>query len=123
VDLVRERARTLAELGAALAPFVRVSVDYDAAAVEKFLGAADRQRLRSLAVEMATMDSWAAPVIENEIRAFCEGEGVKLGAVAQPLRVALTGSTASPGIFELCHVLGRDRTLARLEEACTRAEI
>ncbi len=122
VALVRERARTLVELGEALGPLVRVSVEYDVTAVGKFLGEADRTRLRSLATEMETLDSWAAPVIENEIRAFCEGEGIKLGAVAQPLRVALTGGTASPGIFELCHVLGRDRTLARIRTACDGAE-
>jgi glutamyl-tRNA synthetase len=122
VALVRERARTLVELGAELGPLVRVSVEYDSAAVGKFLGEADRARLRSLALEMEAMDSWAAPVIENEIRAFCEGEGIKLGAVAQPLRVALTGGTASPGIFELCHVLGRDRTLARIRTTCDAAE-
>jgi glutamyl-tRNA synthetase len=122
VALVRERARTLVELGEALGPLVRVSVEYDAAAVAKFLGDADRARLRALVLEMEAMDSWAAPVIENEIRAFCEGEGVKLGAIAQPLRVALTGGTASPGIFELCHVLGRDRTLARIRTACDGAE-
>src|SRR5688572_16490629 len=122
VALVRERARTLVELGEALGPLVRVSVEYDAAAVGKFLGEADRARLRALALEMEAMDSWLAPVIENEIRAFCEGEGIKLGAFAQPLRVALTGGTASPGIFELLHVLGRDRTLARIRTACDAAD-
>jgi len=122
VALVRERARTFVELAAALGPLVRVSVEYDAAAVGKFLGEADRSRLRALVLEMEGMKSWVAPEIENEIRAFCEGEGVKLGAVAQPLRVALTGGTASPGIFEFCHVLGRDRTVARIRTACDGAE-
>lgn len=122
VALVRERARTLVELGAALGPLVRVSVEYDAAAVAKFLGEADRARLRELVLEMETMTTWVAPQIENAIRSYCEGEGVKLGAIAQPLRVALTGGTASPGIFELCHVLGRDRTLMRIRTACDGAQ-
>jgi glutamyl-tRNA synthetase len=122
VALVRDRARTLVELAAELGPLVRVSVDYDEAAVAKFLGAAERSRLRALAAEMETMDPWLVPTIENELRAFCEGEGVKLGAVAQPLRVALTGGTASPGIFELCGVLGRERTVARIRQACDDAD-
>jgi glutamyl-tRNA synthetase len=122
VALVRERARTLVELASELGPLVRVSVEYDAAAVTKFLGDADRARLQSLAAEMEGMETWVAPSIENEIRAFCEGEGVKLGAVAQPLRVALTGGTASPGIFDLCAVLGRDRTLTRIRTACDAAD-
>jgi glutamyl-tRNA synthetase len=122
VALVRDRARTLVELGAELGPLVRVSVDYDEAAATKFLGPAERTRLRSLASEMEGMDPWVVPTIENELRAFCEAEGVKLGAVAQPLRVALTGGTASPGIFELCGVLGRERTVARIRTACDDAD-
>jgi len=47
---------------------------------------------------------------------------IKLGKLAQPARVAFTGGTVSPGIFELCEVLGRDRTVARLRSACDGAE-
>ena len=121
VALVRERARTLVELGAAMAPLVRVSVDYDPAAVEKHLGETDRRRLLELALELEPMETWTVGQIENELRAFCEGEGIKLGAIAQPLRVALTGGTASPGIFEFCAVLGRERVVARIREACEGA--
>src|SRR6185369_5199204 len=121
VALVRERARTLVELAAAMGPLVRVSVEYDPAAVEKHLAEGDRRRLLELVLELQAMDDWTLPQIENELRAFCEGEGIKLGAIAQPLRVALTGGTASPGIFELCHVLGRDRVVARIREACDGA--
>ena len=48
---------------------------------------------------------------------FAAEKGVKLGAVAQPLRAALTGSLASPGIFEVMEVLGRDETLGRIGDA------
>ncbi len=122
IALVRDRARTLVELAAELGPLVRVSVDYDAAAVAKFLDDRNRRLLRGLAPEIEAMDTWVVPQIENELRAYCEGEGVKLGAVAQPLRVALTGGTASPGIFEVCHVLGRARVVARIRQACDGAE-
>jgi glutamyl-tRNA synthetase len=50
------------------------------------------------------------------MRAFAEANGLKLGAVAQPLRVALTGKTTSPGIFEVLSVLGRAESLARLAD-------
>lgn len=122
VELVRERARTLVDLAEGLGPLVRVAVDYDEAAAAKFLGEAERARLASLAQDMEAMDVWTSEALDNEIRAFCEGEGIKLGAVAQPLRVALTGGTTSPGIFELCAVLGRDRTVARIRSACEGAE-
>jgi glutamyl-tRNA synthetase len=50
------------------------------------------------------------------VRTFAERTGVKLGAVAQPLRAALTGRTTSPGIFDVLSVLGKDETLARLRD-------
>jgi glutamyl-tRNA synthetase len=52
--------------------------------------------------------------LEAEVRAFAEKEQLKLGQVAQPLRAALTGATASPGIFEVMAALGRDQVLVRL---------
>ncbi len=55
--------------------------------------------------------------MEAELRGFAEGGGLKLGAIAQPLRAALTGSLASPGIFEVMEVLGREESLARIQDA------
>ena len=52
--------------------------------------------------------------METTLRGFAEARQIKLGAVAQPLRAALTGSTASPGLFEVMAVLGRDACLQRL---------
>ena len=53
----------------------------------------------------------------GKLFAVAERQGVKLGAVAQPLRAALTGSLASPGIFEVMQVLGRDESLGRIRDA------
>jgi glutamyl-tRNA synthetase len=57
---------------------------------------------------------WNAATTEAAMRAFAEAGNLKLGAVAQPLRVALTGRTTSPGIFDVLAVLGREECLARL---------
>jgi len=57
---------------------------------------------------------WTAQTTEAAMRAFAESNNLKLGGVAQPLRVALTGRTTSPGIFEVLAVLGREECLARL---------
>ncbi len=122
VVLVRERAKTLVELADQLAPFVGDTIAYDQAAAGKFLGEMDRKRLRELADELDSQLQWNAPGVEREFRSYCEGEGVKLGALAQPARVALTGGTASAGIFEMCAVLGRERTVARIRAACAEAE-
>jgi glutamyl-tRNA synthetase len=66
-------------------------------------------------------DSWIAEILETRLRDFAERQGVKLGAVAQPLRAALTGSLASPGIFEVMQVLGRVESLARINDAASGA--
>lgn len=65
----------------------------------------------------AAADNWQAAPLEEKARAFAESAGVKLGAAAQPLRAALTGSTQSPPIFEVMEILGKDEAMARLKEA------
>ena len=61
--------------------------------------------------------SWTQDHLEAELRSFSENEGLKLGKVAQPLRAALTGRTISPSVFEVMVNIGRDETLARLNDA------
>ena len=83
---------------------------------------ADRRRRASGSARSARRwrpwrEGWTAPVLEAELRRFAESGGLKLGAIAQPLRAALTGSLASPGIFEVMEVLGRDESLARIADA------
>ena len=60
--------------------------------------------------------TWAPETLEAEVRAFAEDEELKLGAVAQPLRAALTGCAVSPGVFHVMETLGREESLARLED-------
>ena len=62
------------------------------------------------------MPNGRAATIEADVRAFADRSGLKLGAVAQPLRAALTGRTTSPPIFDVLAVLGRDESLARLRD-------
>ena len=57
--------------------------------------------------DLAAIEDWTAQATEAAVRAFSEQRGVKLGAVAQPLRAALTGRTTSPGIFDVLAVLGK----------------
>ena len=68
---------------------------------------------------LAEVINWSAATTEAAMRAFAEANGLKLGAIAQPLRVALTGKTTSPGIFDVLAVLGRDECLARLQDQAT----
>ena len=75
-----------------------------------------RSLLGELSEGLAATD-WQIPALEARLRDFVAAKGIKLGVVAQPLRAALTGSLASPGIFEVMEVLGRDETLGRLADA------
>ena len=73
--------------------------------------------LAALANSLENLNSWGSEAVETCVREFAEANGIKLGQVAQPLRAALTGSTVSPGIFDVMMVLGRDESLARLKAA------
>jgi glutamyl-tRNA synthetase len=65
---------------------------------------------------LEAVSPWSAETTEAAMRNFAEQNNLKLGAVAQPLRAAVTGRTTSPGIFEVLAVLGRDECLARLAD-------
>ena len=112
---LKERAKTLVELiqGAGFLLAERpLHLDEKAAAL---IDPEARARLARLHASLALV-SWTAADLEKAVRDFAEAEGVKLGKVAQPLRAALTGSAASPQIFEVLAVLGREESLARIED-------
>jgi len=75
-----------------------------------------RSILASAHAKLVALANWDVPVLEAAIREVAEGTGVKLGKLAQPLRVALTGRTTSPGIFDVLALLGRDESLARIAD-------
>jgi glutamyl-tRNA synthetase len=113
---LKPRAKTLVELAEKAGFYVvprPLSPMGDAA---KLLTQEARQLLGELGGSLAGED-WRAAALETRLRGFVTEKGLKLGAVAQPLRAALTGSTASPGIFEVMEVLGRDETLGRIADA------
>jgi glutamyl-tRNA synthetase len=60
--------------------------------------------------------SWSRDTLEEVVAAFCEANDIKLGKIAQPLKAALSGRTNSPSVFDMMLVLGRDETLARLQD-------
>jgi glutamyl-tRNA synthetase len=75
-----------------------------------------RRLLAALAPAIAG-SNWLAEALEERVRAFADLDDVPLGAIAQPLRAALTGRAASPGIFFVMEVLGREETLGRIADA------
>lgn len=83
----------------------------------KLLDAEALENLASLAISLENLTSWDNEAVEAGVREFAETNGLKLGQIAQPLRAALTGSTISPGIFEVMAALGREEALARIRAA------
>ncbi len=78
--------------------------------------------LRDVAQQLAGIEPWTSETTEHAVRTFADGRGAKLGAVAQPLRAALTGRTTSPGIFEVLAVLGKAECLGRIADQVSLAE-
>jgi glutamyl-tRNA synthetase len=113
---LKERSKTLVEL-VEQARFIwggrPVTLDDKARAL---LTPEARTLLADLAETLASVEPWTADATEVAVRDFAAARGIKLGAVAQPLRAALTGRTTSPGIFDVLAVLGREETLARIQD-------
>jgi glutamyl-tRNA synthetase len=113
---LKGRAKTLKELvdGARYLTASRPLALDDKAA--KALDASARALLTRLLARLEAANDWQAPALEAVVRAFSEAEGAKLGAVAQPLRAALTGTAVSPPVFDVMAALGREEALARLRD-------
>jgi glutamyl-tRNA synthetase len=93
-------------------------ITFDPAAVEKVLKKNDGEGLnvlRELREILSAATDWTAHALEAAVKGYCDAKGLGLGKVAQPLRVAISGGTVSPPIFESLEFLGKDRTLTRVE--------
>ena len=119
---MRERSRTFVEAADALDFFFRDPPEMDPKAVEKFLVAANVLRLRELEAALADVDPWTEHAIEARTNAWLAAKELLIKDVAQAARVALTGRTASPGLFQVLEVLGKERSRARLLRAADLAE-
>jgi glutamyl-tRNA synthetase len=116
MDGLKARAKTLVELARNAAFYVAARpLALDAKALA--LATTEARRLISqLGQTIRSTPDWSEAALEADIRNFAESQGVKLGAVAQPLRAAVTGSTTSPGIFEVMRILGRDESVERMND-------
>ncbi|HEX2527744.1 MAG TPA: glutamate--tRNA ligase [Geminicoccus sp.] len=114
---LKARCRTLNELAEAAAFYVEPRPIRIANDAVKILDEAARQRLAAIAPKLADVEEWSEAALEAACRQHAEQVGVGFGKLAQPLRVALTGSTVSPGLFEVMAVLGKDEVVARLDDA------
>ncbi|MCH8238436.1 MAG: glutamate--tRNA ligase, partial [Proteobacteria bacterium] len=113
---LKARAKTVLDiLDAGRFVFVSRPLDIDDKA-GALLDDAARRMLSALLEPLVALEEWSVLEIEVVIREFASASDLKLGKIAQPLRAALTGRTASPGIFDVLFVLGKDETLARIRD-------
>lgn len=122
VEGTRERARTLVEMARIAAPLLGDAYEIDPAAAAKHLRPSAAPGLREVAGRLAALGEFDRPAVMQVFHDAAEALGVGLGKVAQPARVALTGTAVSPPIDVVVVVLGRDRALARLHAGLRRAE-
>jgi glutamyl-tRNA synthetase len=114
---IRDRARTLVDAAHDLDFYFREPPEQDEKAVAKFLTPESKPRLAALAALFEGHGDWTPAALEVAFKAWVEQQGLQLKDVAQPMRVALTGRSASPPLFDVMDVLGRERSLARLRRA------
>ena len=112
----RQRMKTLDD-GLAASRFIFVdTIPYEPKAVRKVLGKEGAsERLADARKILAGEDDWTVENLESRFKEYCEREGVGFGKVAQPLRVAVTGGMVSPPIFETLYLVGRERSLERID--------
>ncbi|GKS59820.1 glutamate--tRNA ligase [Nitrospira sp.] len=121
IPVVRDRTKTLLELAHWISPYLDDAVAVEDQAAKKYLTRDIASVLEELTNRFAAIPDFSASVWEATFKTFVEEKGMKMGQVAQPVRVALTGRTASPGLFEVMELLGRERTLLRLRKGVERA--
>jgi glutamyl-tRNA synthetase len=117
LDSVRERSKTLVEMAQWLRFYFIDHVVYESKAAAKFFTADSAALLARLVQALEELPSFDEASIERVFQHLLTESGLKLGDIAQPARVALTGGTVSPGIHEVIAILGRDRVLSRLRYA------
>jgi glutamyl-tRNA synthetase len=117
VKAQRERAKTLAEMASLSAFFYRDFDGYEPKDAQSHLKAEALEPLAELRERLAAQPDWTAEAIHAAVNAVAEARGLKLGKIAQPLRVAVAGRAVSPPIDVTLTLLGRDTTLRRLDRA------
>ena len=118
IDLLRERSHTLRELAERARFALREEIACDAAAAAKFLTRESLPLLSDLHDRLAALPEWSAAALEAAFEQVREKHGgIGMGKLAQPVRVAVTGTAASPGIYDTLLALGRTRSVGRIAEA------
>lgn len=116
INALKQRSRTLVEMASSATYFFKDDIEIDKKESEKLLTPESLQMLERLATNLEGLSEFNQTTVEETIKGLVEKEGIKLSQIAQPARLALTGKTVSPGIYEVMEILGKDMTLKRLKK-------
>ncbi len=117
METLKERSKTLVELAVSMRYYISEDVEYDEKAKKKFLNEKSLDLLVDLNEGLKNISVFTEAELEPLFKSIVEKHDTKLGKLAQPVRVAMTGGTASPGIFDVLEIVGKEKTINRLEKA------
>ena len=117
IETLNARSKTLEQMAAGALFYYQDRILYDENAAEKFLEPSLLSPLSLLIQQLEDRNDFSGKNLEDAFKFVMDQTGFKFGKIAQPVRVALTGKTVSPGIFEIIEVLGKEKTLSRLNHA------
>jgi glutamyl-tRNA synthetase len=117
ITTLHARSKTLEEMAQSALFYFADQIDYEQKAAQKFLSLGAAESLQLMINQFEKLKEFSEENLENAFKAVVDQTGLKLGQIAQPVRVALTGKTASPGIFEVSAILGKDKVISRLQKA------
>ena len=121
--ILKDRVKTTVELAEMARGYYLEDIEIDEAASLKFLTAQASEVLKALAEGLETLDPFGENDIERFFKTFIEEKGLKMKDVGPAVRVALTGGTASPGIFEVIAILGKNKSVSRIRRAIKAARL
>jgi len=116
VDSHRERAKTVVELKEQIESIINEPNEYDPKAVKKFLKGEWRETLKKFVEFMKDKELKSSEDFEEATKEFLEANELKLGKLAQPIRIAVTGSSVSPSVYDTMAIIGKDELLKRVEK-------
>ena len=117
IQTLQPRSKTLVEMAQGAAFYYQDDVTFDEKAADKFLKPDIKAILQKSADYIEGLEAYTQEELENVFKRIMEETDLKFGKIAQPLRVAITGTTMSPGIFEMLLALGKDKTIQRIKSA------
>ncbi len=123
VKTLQQRSKTLVDMAQAAEFYLKDKISYDPKLAKKFLSADKHGLLILLKDKLSAVNCFDEDNLINALDEIMKEHNLKLKDIAQPLRVALTGSKVSPGIYETMEVLGKDKVIERIEAACMYTEI